>query len=1038
MIGTTLQNRYRLDAELGRGGMGVVYRAYDTLLDRAVAVKVLSEKGLGTEGRARLLREARAAAQLNHPGIVSVYDAGEAEGAPFIVMELVDGAPLHHRSPRAFDDIVLVALQICDALDHAHRHGIVHRDLKPENVLISTYQLPTVKLTDFGLARSVASRLTTEGSVTGTIYYLAPEQALNQPVDGRADLYALGVMLYEMTTGRLPFDADDPIAVIAQHLHAPVVPPSTYAPSIPPALDALIVRLMSKSPDDRPASAADVMQALDHLDEAALAPPEEELSLLERIARGKIVGRDRELADALAAWQRAASGEAGEARVLLISGEPGIGKTRLARELLARAQVSGASVWPGECYADVSAPYAPVTQILREALADPRHPIEQLGLPEAVMADLLALAFDPRARRDASTAAAKDADAQAEQQKLFESVVAWAAALSARAPVLLFVDDAHWADGGTLALLRHLARRARRLRLLLVVTYREVELDESRPLNDMLLDLNRERLTSRIKLRRLTEAQTRFLLAGMLAEDVAPELADGIYQETEGNPFFIEEVVKVLIEEQKLYRENGRWCCSALDEMEIPQSVRVAIQARIGKLAEPAQEALRLAAVLGREFDFDALARASDADEESLVAALEQAERAQIVAEVRPASPAGRARGTKFTFAHALIPSTLREGLSGPRRRRLHARAAAAIESLHPGDFEALAYQYAEAGDEERARRYYARAGDRARSLYANTDAIRFYTEALALMPEDSAERFDTLAARMAVHDLTAQRDAQRADVEAMLALADRLDDEARRCDAHIALADFYASTNLTRVNDAAERAIALARALGDPVREGRALRLLGWCFYVQGAAQPARETLEVAAARFREAGLVAEAAACLNMLALVQLFVLGDRAAAQQVAEDAVTLSRRAGDRRQEAVSLRRLAMVYGAQQRRAEELAFTEQALAVSRALGNRSEERNALYNLGLIYARLGRLDESEQTLRRSLDLAYDIGSPGGLNNAVEAIVRLHFMRRGEYEAALAFIEEHIVRARDIRDDALVFVLHGSSVGVLAKLGQ
>ncbi|MFN2168681.1 MAG: serine/threonine-protein kinase, partial [Anaerolineae bacterium] len=218
MIGTLLNERYRLDAELGRGGMGVVYRSHDILLDRPVAVKVLLASGLGTEGRTRLLREAQAAAGLNHPNVVSVYDAGEARlsdsagsvsPTPFVVMELVEGASLHDRRPESLEETVAIARQVCAALEHAHARGIIHRDLKPENVLLAA---STAKLADFGLARSMASRLTVEGAVAGTVFYLAPELALGQAYDGRADLYALGVMLYELTTSRLPFLADDPLA----------------------------------------------------------------------------------------------------------------------------------------------------------------------------------------------------------------------------------------------------------------------------------------------------------------------------------------------------------------------------------------------------------------------------------------------------------------------------------------------------------------------------------------------------------------------------------------------------------------------------------------------------------------------------------------------------------------------------------------------------------------------------------------------------------------------------------------------------------
>jgi serine/threonine-protein kinase len=245
MIGALLNQRYRLDAERGRGGMGIVYRGHDTLLDRDVAVKVLSAATLSGDSRARLLHEARSAARLNHPNIVSVYDAGEAEGLggegaiPFVVLEMVEGTSLYQHRPASLEETLRIAGQICSALEHAHAHGLVHRDLKPENVLLAPDGV--AKLSDFGLARTMASRLSSDGRIAGTVFYLAPELALGKEFDGRADLYSLGVMLYELVTGELPFVADDPIAVISQHLHAPVIPPRAKKPDVPTGLDALIV-----------------------------------------------------------------------------------------------------------------------------------------------------------------------------------------------------------------------------------------------------------------------------------------------------------------------------------------------------------------------------------------------------------------------------------------------------------------------------------------------------------------------------------------------------------------------------------------------------------------------------------------------------------------------------------------------------------------------------------------------------------------------------------------------------------------------------
>ncbi len=246
LIGNTINERYQVKSELGRGGMGIVYRAHDSTLNRDVALKLMSNTDLGTQGRARLLNEAQTVAQLDHPNIVTVFDAGEYEGKPYIVMQLVEGGTLHEHRPDNLDEILHVVKQVCAALDYAHQRDVIHRDLKPENVALS--EDGTAKLMDFLLARSVASRMTSEGNIVGTVFYMAPEQAMGQELDGRADLYALGVMLYELTTGELPFVDENPIAVITQHINAPVVPPRAKNEAIPAYVDNLILNLMEKDP----------------------------------------------------------------------------------------------------------------------------------------------------------------------------------------------------------------------------------------------------------------------------------------------------------------------------------------------------------------------------------------------------------------------------------------------------------------------------------------------------------------------------------------------------------------------------------------------------------------------------------------------------------------------------------------------------------------------------------------------------------------------------------------------------------------------
>jgi predicted ATPase len=330
-----LNDRYRLDDELGRGGMGVVYRGHDTVLGRDVAVKVLSPDALGTDGPSRLIHEARAVAKLDHPNIVTVHDAGESDGTPYIVMQLVEGEPLPRQQAINTQQVVSIAMQLCEALSHAHEKGIIHRDVKPSNVIRT--QDGSARLMDFGIARSPDSQLTQTGSFVGTLSYIAPEQAQGGEIDHRTDLYALGVLLYELCTGELPFRGEDAFSVIAQHLHAPVVPPVEKNPEVPAALSDLIVRLLGKSPEERPGSAQAVAEALHELtggDELLTRRRTRAPALGQRhnlpAQPTSFVGREQELEEIDQLLTQP------QCRLVTVLGPGGMGKTRLALEYAAR------------------------------------------------------------------------------------------------------------------------------------------------------------------------------------------------------------------------------------------------------------------------------------------------------------------------------------------------------------------------------------------------------------------------------------------------------------------------------------------------------------------------------------------------------------------------------------------------------------------------------------------------------------------------------------------------------------------------------
>src|SRR5262249_39584481 len=266
--------KYQLGELLGQGGMGAVYRSFHPLLNRPVAVKVmLATIAADPQAHQRFLREAQIVAALSHPNIVNIFDVDIQDGKPYIVMDFAEGGSLAARlrsGPIGLDEALRLAIPLADALAYAHGQGLIHRDLKPANVLLRPDGSPV--LADFGLARAAivdsAAQITATGAVLGTLAYMAPEQFGGRPTDARADIYAFGVMLYEMLTGRVPFDGDS-AQVMFGHLQQLPPPPRQLNPALPDGAERLVLRMLEKDPDARPQNAAEVAEALRALQRAA-------------------------------------------------------------------------------------------------------------------------------------------------------------------------------------------------------------------------------------------------------------------------------------------------------------------------------------------------------------------------------------------------------------------------------------------------------------------------------------------------------------------------------------------------------------------------------------------------------------------------------------------------------------------------------------------------------------------------------------------------------------------------------------------------
>ena len=754
--------RYQVQSFLGEGGRKRVYLAHDRKLDRDVAIAVIKTEGLDEASLARVHREAQAMGRLgDHPYIVTIFDIGDEGGQPYIVSQYMAGGDLEGLLQQAenrrlsINQAVVIANQIRQALEHAHSRGIIHRDLKPGNVWLTeapsaaSGQAQTAKLGDFGLAVALdRSRVTQAGMMMGTVAYMPPEQALGREADARSDLYSWGCVFYEMVTGRPPFLGDDSVAIISQHINTAPVAPSWHNPEVPRALEALILRCLAKNPDERPESAAAIPEALGAIAETsstvAQQAVQEDANPLDRLAGGVFVGREKEMDELRAGLEDALSGRG---RLLMLVGEPGIGKTRTSEEFATYAGLRNAQVLWGRCYEGEGAPaYWPWVQAIRSYVHD-RDPQELMSEMGPGAADIAQVVSEVRERLPGLPAPPTLEPEQA-RFRLFDSITTFLKNASNRQPIVLVLDDLHWADKPSLLLLQFLARELRGGRLMVLATYRDVELRREHPLADTLGELTREGLSQRILLRGLSKRDVaRFI---ELTSGVTPPeaLVEAVYRETEGNPFFVNEIVRLLVADGRLERpeEVKSWSVT------IPQGVREVVGRRLNHLSKECNGVLTIASVIGREFGLDTLERVSAVSGDRLLEALEEAAAARVIAEMPRMVD-------HYSFTHALIRETLYEELSTARRVRLHRQIGDVLEELESGNLEAhlpqLAYHFSEAaqgGDVDKAIDYATQAAERAMSLLAYEEAASHYEQALQVLelqePPDEGQRCELLIAR--------------------------------------------------------------------------------------------------------------------------------------------------------------------------------------------------------------------------------------------------------------------------------------------------
>jgi len=659
-----------------------------------VALKTIrSENGLSAAAQLRFKEEFRSMARLRHPNTVTVYDFGIVDAhTRYLTMELVDGTALSElcrHPPLPLAQVRHYLLQLLQALGFIHSRLFVHRDIKADNIHIRPDGI--LKLMDFGLMDQLG--MVSQGQITGTPGYLPPEVLQGGVIAAPADLYSVGCLAYELLTGRLPF-AGDLVTVIRAHLDTTPPPPSAWRPEIPPALDAIVMRLLAKDPDQRYAQAAEVI--LELAAEAGMPMAAESLEQKKSyLTSSVLVAREEEVAELHQALQETL---AGHGRAIFVGAPAGIGKTHLMHEVLLQGKLADIPVFQGQCLEAGMSAYEPLVQALRPLLAQ-ATPAEVQPVRQA----LGRLFPELRAPEPHAPALQSGED---EKIRLHDAIVTLLQGVSRRTPLIVFLDDLHWCDRSSLEAFNTCITRLRESRVLFLGTFRNDETPASSP---VWFTLN-EGLTRYLPLAAFTQGQVCVLLRALLhTPAINDEFSAGLYSATGGNAFFVAEVLRFLMEEGILVHQGGVWHFpTALGDLQLPDSVEATVLRRLRQLSPDAHTLAQVAAVLGRSPDLDILRVVSGFDDEQLFAALDELIARQFL--IRDAH--------RYTFPHARVQEALYGAIPPETRQAWHHACGDYLERLAPETQDAqlneLAFHFSRGHDAAKAFHYLNEAGYRA------------------------------------------------------------------------------------------------------------------------------------------------------------------------------------------------------------------------------------------------------------------------------------------------------------------------------------
>ncbi len=950
-------NRYRLVEQLGSGGMGVVYRAFDRLSQQSVALKqvvrptdqldITNQLSPGTTyTHLALAHEFQMLASLRHPNIISVLDYGfDEKRQPYFTMNLIEGArPITEvGQDKPLDVKVRLLIEMLQAIIYLHRRGIVHRDLKPDNALVTSED--QVKVLDFGISvkREQIKEESESDTVSGTFDYIAPEVLQGQRATEAADMYAVGVMAYELFAGQRPFEGRNITKRIEDILFTPV---NVAALDLSVEIASILTRLLEKSPNNRYQDAHEVIMALSAAIDQPV--PQETAAIRESFLQAaQFVGRDKELKQLVDALDQTTEDHGS---TWLIGGESGVGKSRLLDELRTQALVKGCLVLQGQAVVEGGFSYHMWREPLRRlALSTKLNDLDAGTLKQILpgISDLL----------EREIPDVPELEGQAGQQRLLITIVNMFR--QQNQPVVLILEDLHWA-GDSLDVLRQLNSLTSDFSLLIIGSYRDDEKPNfARELPEM----------QHIKLDRLTQDGIAELSKSMLGEaGTQPQVLELLNKETEGNVFFLVEVVRALAEEAGWLGNIG--------QMSLPRDVfaggiQQIVQRRLNGVPEDARSLLRTAALAGRQLDL-ALLRAIDSniDVENWLTICSNAGVLDVMDE-------------QWRFAHNKLRDGVLSVLDASERQTTHRQIAATLETVYADAQDeyagTISDHYEQAGELARAANWHVKAGKHAEATYATDRASVYYRKALDYWEQNPDTAPQSIALQLEAYRGTGEilKDQARygeatETFTAMRGVAEKADNRLAQAWAWrgLAAAQMYQGDFRT-ASEYLARAEEIARAADIRLELAKILLLRGWCQFSTGDIEGAQALGNQVLALSEEESFSVQVAESLNLLTAIH-GTIGRYEQALRECERALVIYEEIGDRVKAMFQIGNLGMLAGMRGDHRPALKHFQDALFRARELGNRNAEMLYLNNLGGGQVMVDEFREAEENLQLVIQMS------------------------------------------------------------------